>query len=111
VFLAFTGTERWLGRTPGKFVFSLAVVGLPGDRPARSAAVGRFFLAYPFLVLPVFKGLGGAEAVLGLLQVLAALAAVFCFLRFGRRTHADLLTRTRVIYRAPPGAREKATTG
>jgi len=100
------GVEAWTGRSLGKYVFNLSVVSRDGRRPRFTVTLARFLCRFPAVLLPVLPGFA-PKGVLMSAQVLAIAAGLVCYLVFRRRTLSDLVTRTRVVYRGPPGSRER----
>ncbi len=92
---------QWL-TTPGKTAFHLAVVREDGAPPGQVALLGRFLLKYPG-VLVVFVPWGWTAAVLAIggVQALACGAGVLVYFFADGRTLTDVVTRTRVVVRAP----------
>ncbi|MEN8152297.1 MAG: RDD family protein, partial [Planctomycetota bacterium] len=93
------GLEAWKGFTPAKYAFNLRVVRHDGLKAGTGPLLLRFLLRYPIVIAMLIPPHVPEVVMLtGLLQLAAIAAAFLCFFLFRRRTHSDLITRTRVIY-------------
>jgi uncharacterized RDD family membrane protein YckC len=86
-------------RKPAKYAFNLRVVRHDGLKAGAGAVALRFLLRFP-VIFPMLipAAIPSLSRLAWILQTDAAVAAFVCFFAFKRRTHSDLLTRTRVIY-------------
>jgi uncharacterized RDD family membrane protein YckC len=95
--------EVWHQTSIGKFLFELRVVRADGTRPGAVCTTIRFLLRYPFFVLLPFSAVeqigGWAFGIGAMLQVVATVAAIVCYVARDGLTLSDLVTRTRVAYR------------
>ena len=100
------GLEAWTGTSVGKYLFNLQAVRQDGGRPRFSVTLARFLCRFPVAVALPLPDMW-LRGIIFLVQVVSIAAAAVCYLLFRRRTLSDLLTRTRVVYRGPPGSRER----
>ncbi|HVG94672.1 MAG TPA: protein kinase [Planctomycetota bacterium] len=101
------GMEVRFGGSLGKLLLGLEVVRDDGTRPGRRALLARLLVRFPtipFILVPddVLPDL--AEYIVGYFQLGVIAAGVITYLATRGRTLSDLLTGTRVAYRAPPAA-------
>jgi uncharacterized RDD family membrane protein YckC len=94
------GAEAWLGTTFGKWLFNLEIVRADGASPRRVTLLMRFLVNYPIVCAFVIPELAGWLVITFLvLQIAAYVTGTAAFVAYGRRTLADLVTKTRVVYR------------
>jgi len=104
-FVSQIGFEKWFGASLGKLLFNLRVVDVRGERPGWGQVVGRFFIRFPVSIIGVLP-FAPVVMIQITLQATTVVAAIVCYLGFNRRTLSDIITRTRVVYRAKEEHRE-----